>query len=223
MAAVALAFVAAAPVTAICGCGETGEQPATHLAWQPFTDETHGFGLYVQQPFVAAVDGQDGRFWRVHFAAVGRTPSPGATAPVGGHGGLTITAWKLRPGERVSAARLIDVAPRLTLDELSGRLGGADRDATVSATTTGGARGTTIIQPFQPLVIEGLRGLEMSYLRSTAGEAAGGDRRTDVFVFVNDGWMLRFAVVGDETFWRGDGLRLRKSIDTLELFAPAGK
>jgi hypothetical protein len=249
-AARAAAAVAATALAALlCACGGSGPPIGSHGGWSQFSDTVHGFRIAVQQPYVASVVGREGRYWRVRIVNAERTPAlatqspgdvkspgtPSASAPASGFGVLEITAWRPRRGELPAPEKLIDVAPRLTMDELGGRLGGRGAQAGP----------TRIVQPFQPVNVGGTPALEMIYRRDVSpgaatgvggavagsaaagGDSAGGDAArstvtitTSVLLVVNDGWALRFAVSGDDDFWRADGPRLRDSLESLQLLTP---
>jgi len=198
--AVFVAALAAALAAATAACSEQMPLVSPDGRWHAFTDQTHGVSLRIQEPFRGAEVGDERGVWTAHIYVSGASRDPR-----GGVNGLTITATPMSAKERIEADRLIDIAPAMTAEIIA-----AERRA--------GAGDIVIEQPLQPLVVSRYRGLEMLYQRRDP--QTGALLKSDVLVVVNDGWLLRFTITGDEAFWESGGPAARRFVETLSLSEP---
>ena len=198
--AVFVAALAAALAAATAACSEQTPLVSPDGRWNAFTDQTHGVSLRIQEPFRGAEVGDERGVWTAHIYVSGASRDPR-----GGVNGLTITATPMSAKERIEADRLIDIAPAMTAEIIA-----AERRA--------GAGDIVIEQPLQPLVVSRYRGLEMLYQRRDP--QTGALLKSDVLVVVNDGWLLRFTITGDEAFWESGGPAARRFVETLTLSEP---
>ena len=198
--AVFVAALAAALAAATAACSEQTPLVSPDGRWQAFTDQAHGFSLRIQEPFRGAEVGDEQGVWTAHIYVSGASRDPR-----GGVNALTVTATRMSAKESIEADRLIDVAPALTAEIID-----AERRA--------GAGDIVIEQPLQPLVVSRYRGLEMLYQRRDP--QTGALLKSDVLIVVNDGWLLRFTITGDEAFWESGGPAARRFVETLTLSEP---